>query len=98
MVKDAVRRQSEAGIEGPVDISVLIMARATDAAHKISALDTVLWLAFHSDALVIVEEVRSRQLFVQPARLDLCMVESELRAATHEKMMMDMWNVLQKMS
>lgn len=85
------------GVHGVLHFSDLFYEGMTDAAEKVSAANRLLWLPFRSDALDTIkqmEEMRNRLLFVQLAMLDMRMVDNELRAATHERLLLEIWKLL----
>lgn len=76
-------------------------SRRRRTAEKVSAANSLLWLPFRSDALDTIkqmEEVRNRLLFVQLAMLDMRMVDNELRAATHERLLLEIWELLKRLN
>lgn len=96
------RNATTSGRVGDPDVLVHLSGAIFEdmtVAAKISTFRRFLWLPFRSDALETIkhmEEMMSTLRFVQLATMDVRVADNELRAATHEKLLLEILEVVKE--
>lgn len=96
------RNATTSGRAGDVDVLVHLSGAIFEGmtvGEKISTFRRFLWLPFRSDALETIkhmEEMMSTLRFLQLASLDVRVADNELRATTHEKLLLEVWEMVKE--